>query len=59
MKHAVRVDDFFHGAQMCDTSQSCHYSHACASEKCHHERDSDEAEKHVRATRRSVFTMTS
>ena len=34
MKHAVRVDDFQKGAQMCNTSQSCHElePHACACE---------------------------
>ena len=36
VKHAVRWDDFQEGAQICNTSQSCHlrHTHACPCEEC-------------------------
>ena len=47
MKPAVRVDDF-HGAQMCNTSQSClDLEHTCVrqGQRCSTVRDTDKTEK--------------
>ena len=54
-------DDFQEGAQVCNTSQSCHgldlsHTHACTCEECYQARNTNKTEKNVRATRCSVFT---
>ena len=59
MKHAVRWDDFKEGAQVCNTSQSCHeldLSHTQrvrvkSAIKC----GTPTRQKYVRVTRGSVF----
>ena len=62
VKNAVRADDFKEGAQVCNTSQSCHkfdlsHTHACMCENCYQVRNTHKTEKNVRATRCSVISM--
>ena len=64
MKHAVRWDDFQEGAQVCNTSQSCHeldlsHTHACTCEGCCQVRNTNNTEKFVRAslTRESLLPV--
>ena len=62
VKQVVRWDAFKEGAQVCNTSQSCHEfdlsrTHECTCEECCPMRDTLSRLKNVRATRCSVFRM--